>query len=472
MRHATRLPNPLLALSLLWASGCAELPSDALPVTRVSVAQQNLDVVLGDTVRLSATVLGEGGAPLPDRVVHWSSSDQQVALVDTAGLVTAVGTGGSTITAESGGLTASTMMHVRIQFRSVVAGTFHTCGITASGHAACWGSNNAGRLGDGSAFGSTSPVSVSGLANLKTLSMGSAYSCVIDVAGAAYCWGANVSAQLGIGSYDNVPHRLAQQVATTLSLDTVASGDRHSCGLTADGQAYCWGGGYNGQLGTNDTTYCDILGERCNTAPKPAATAVRFSRLSVGTDHTCGLAADGTAYCWGANESGQLGDGTTVDRSLPTPVMGGLAFMQLSAGNFHTCGLTESGLAYCWGINDAGLLGTGGTPTESSVPVAVAGGLTFTVLSAGSGHTCGLVADGTLYCWGSNSRLQLGTRDSVSVKAPRSFLTLKFLSVSVGVNYTCGIALDSLAYCWGENNANQLGTSGPPRSTPTLVTGQ
>ena len=128
-------------------------------------------------------------------------------------------------------------------------------------------------------------------------------------------------------------------------------------------------------------------------------------------DHTCGLTSAGAAYCWGWNNFGQLGTGSHTNSTTPVPVAGGLTFSTLAAGSAHTCGLTSAGPAYCWGDDNYGQLGNGATPVNEgiSTPVAVAGGLTFSALAAGSVHTCGVTSAGAAYCWGWDGFGQLGT---------------------------------------------------------------
>ena len=142
-----------------------------------------------------------------------------------------------------------------------------------------------------------------------------------------------------------------------------------------------------------------------------APTGVRFAALSAGVLQNCGLTAAGAAYCWGSNLFGQVGDRTKTTRSTPALVAApaGVSFAAVSAGGGHTCGITAAGAAYCWGRNSSGDLGDG-TTTDRLSPALVAApaGVSFTAVSAGGDHTCGVTAAGAVYCWGSNSRGQLG----------------------------------------------------------------
>jgi alpha-tubulin suppressor-like RCC1 family protein len=154
------------------------------------------------------------------------------------------------------------------------------------------------------------------------------------------------------------------------------------------------------------------------------AGGLRFHEVDAGTLHTCGLTPGNRAYCWGDNEFGLLGDGTTTNRLTPVAVAGGLQFLQVSTGeNFHTCGVATGNRAYCWGTNFTGQLGDG-TTTRRLTPVAVAGRLRFREVSAGPNHTCGVATGNVAYCWGLNDFGQLGdgTRNPhltpVAVAAP------------------------------------------------------
>jgi len=142
-----------------------------------------------------------------------------------------------------------------------------------------------------------------------------------------------------------------------------------------------------------------------------------FATVSAGVDHTCGVTTAGAAYCWGNNGYGQLGDGTTTDRTSPEAVQGGLGFASVRLGAFYSCGVTTAGAAYCWGDNSTGQLGDGTTTSRTS-PVAVTGGLSFAAVSAGLGHTCGVTTAGAAYCWGYNAFGQLGDGTTTDSHAP------------------------------------------------------
>ncbi len=269
---------------------------------------------------------------------------------------------------------------------------------------------------------SADPVSASGLnaaiANPKALTFvqvssgeGGVAPCAITSSGAAYCWGANTFGELGTGS----PRELSTApvaVAGGLRFVQMSEGGA-TCGLTITGAAYCWGDNTWGELGNGSTTHDSDI-------PVAVNGGLTFTAVSAGFTHTCAITAQGAAYCWGLNIYGQLGAGSTVD-SAPTPVQvaGGLSFSQLSAGDAFTCGLTGVGGAYCWGTDSYGELGTMATaracrwPTDivscSRAPVAVSGGLTFATVSAGRHAACALTPEGTAYCWGDNTYGQLGT---------------------------------------------------------------
>jgi len=230
--------------------------------------------------------------------------------------------------------------------------------------------NGSGQLGDGTTTASTRPVAVLGALSFAALSAGNAHTCGVTTLGAITCWGFNGYGQLGDGSF------LARPVPGPIlgpdDFATVSAGGYHTCGVTTGGTAYCWGYNSDGELGDGTTSHRAI--------PLPVAGGLGFAGLASGGQHTCSVTTQGAAYCWGWNGWGQLGVGGSTGpefcsssapcSKVPAAVVGGLAFRAVDAGFSHTCGVTPTGAAYCWGYNQNGQLGNG-TTGSSSAPVQI-----------------------------------------------------------------------------------------------------
>jgi alpha-tubulin suppressor-like RCC1 family protein len=362
-------------------------------------------------------------------------------------------------------------------FASVTVGGSHSCGLTATGVAYCWGSNQVGQLGTGSTEPqgcssgtstwscSTTPVAVAGGLTFASLTEGTLWhTCGLTATGVAYCWGLNAYGEIGDGTKTQRTTPVAV-VAPGLTFASLTAGQSHTCGLTATGAAYCWGSNEYGQLGDGTNT--------SRTTPVAAlAGGLTFATLVAGDRNTCGLTPAGAAYCWGSNVNGTLGTGLTTGPStcaqvgggsnpcsmVPVQVAGGLTFASLTSSG-HTCGLTPAGKAYCWGNNYSGQLGAN-YATSQAAPVAVDGGLTFASLSAGANHTCGLTATGAAYCWGNNYDGSVGNGSTTGSPELAPALVvggLNFATVAAGEQYTCGLTATGAAYCWGWNYTGQLG---------------
>lgn len=274
-----------------------------------------------------------------------------------------------------------------LRFAQVSAGDiYHTCAVTTSGAAYCWGANDAGQLGDGTTIHRTSPVPVVGGLTFAQLSAGFGETCGVASGGAAYCWGHAYPT-------DRTSPVL---VEGGLSFAQVSSGGGFSCGVTTGSAGYCWGTNEYGQLGDSTTTY--------SPRPVPVIGGASFAEVSAGQYFACGLTTGRAAYCWGLNDHGELGDRTTTARTSPVPVVGGFTFAQMSVGTEHACGVeSQGGFGLCWGDNSYGKLGVGNPIIHgwiSTSPVRVAGELSFVHMTGGFWHTCGLTAIGQAYCWG------------------------------------------------------------------------
>lgn len=300
-----------------------------------------------------------------------------------------------------------------LTFASISAGTSNTCGVTADGVGYCWGSNEYGQLGNPSTDltvscgGMTSrvpcsifPVPVEGGLLFRTITPATKHVCGLTRDGVAYCWG---QGWFGAGHPQEIA-LVPVLVADSLRFESLVSRSNLICGVTPDGEAYCW----------DSIAYDQIVaGDRDNAAVVPVKVAgiSAVSMITIGAQHTCGL-AEGEVYCWGLNTYGQLGVtegleecgyyGDVPCRTTPTAVPLPDRAVGVSAGNHHTCAWTHDGRAYCWGANDSGQLGNGSVDDGTATPSAVAGGIAFRSLSLGGSRTCGVASDGAGYCWGYN----------------------------------------------------------------------
>jgi alpha-tubulin suppressor-like RCC1 family protein len=309
-----------------------------------------------------------------------------------------------------------------LTFASVSAGISHACGLTTNGEVYCWGRNAEGQLGNGSTTDSTTPVKVASAERFTSVSAGGSSTCATAVrapaGSAAFCWGQNWWGALGTGSWDQLPHPMPQPVTGGIDFARVVTSGTHTCGLTAGGDAYCWGITSDGRLGNGSFTSPQtcFLSKACSTSPVAVSGAHKFKSVHPANTYTCGLKLTGEALCWGLNDAGQLGTGSTTGpqtcggaacSTTPVAVVGGHVFDSLDADGEHSCGVKGSGEVFCWGSGGWGQLGDGTTTSRSS-PVKVGGAVSFISVSAGQNHTCARSNAGTAYCWGRNDLAELG----------------------------------------------------------------
>ena len=340
----------------------------------------------------------------------------------------------------------------------------HTCALTSGGGVKCWGW--AGGLGDGSGDRVT-PVDVSGLASgVTAISTAANHTCALTSSGGVKCWGSNDFGQVGNG-YISIPSRIPVDVSgLTSGITAISASYTHTCALTSTGGVKCWGNNNNGQLGDGSTT---VRG----TPVDVSGLSSGITTISTGTFHTCALTSTGGVKCWGSNSSGQLGNGTRGWSPNPMDVSGlSSGIMTISAGGSSICALTSNGGVKCWGRNSYGQLGDGST-TDRTTPVDVSG-LTsgITAIAASGSHTCALTSNGGVKCWGYNSWSQLGDGGTINRLTPVdvSGLTSGVTAIAAGSSHTCALTSTGGVKCWGSNSSGQLGDgSFTARTTPVDV---
>jgi alpha-tubulin suppressor-like RCC1 family protein len=298
-------------------------------------------------------------------------------------------------------------------------GAAHACVLARTGRVYCWGDNSSGQLGNGTTTLSATPVQVQAPAGVvfASVTTGAIHSCAQALDGAVWCWGDNSLGQLGNGTTSNSSVPVRVQVPNGVHLLSVVSGDgaAHTCGVASNGSAYCWGDNSYGQLGTGSASSTPA------TAPVKVAAApgLKFAAVSgSGFSHSCAISTAAEAYCWGDNTNGQIGDGTTTQRLAPTHVSGTRRFTSLVTGWFHSCAATFLSGAYCWGDAFAGKLGNNQTTGSSPLPVAVIGSQGFGRMDPGADHSCSRRRDGAAFCWGQGFSGQLGDGNGTNLGVP------------------------------------------------------
>jgi alpha-tubulin suppressor-like RCC1 family protein len=281
---------------------------------------------------------------------------------------------------------------------AIVAGDAHACALV-SGRVSCWGWNDAGQLGNGTTASSDVPVDVSGLAGgIRGIAAGSAHSCALADGGAVACWGTFLGQLRNDATTPSVVPVDVPGLADDIA--AITAGGYHTCALTIGGKVMCWGDNYAGQLGNGETADAG-LGPVDVVGLGSGVTAI-----AAGGAHACAVTSGGRVVCWGANDAGQLGDGTTTGSAVPVDVLGlASGVSAIAAGGGHTCALTSERAVKCWGGGELG----NGTATGSVVPVDALGlDSGVSAIAAGGGHTCARLVAGAVRCWGLNYSGQLG----------------------------------------------------------------
>jgi alpha-tubulin suppressor-like RCC1 family protein len=363
---------------------------------------------------------------------------------------------------------------------TITAGGYHTCAILDDGSVRCWGYNAYGQLGDGTTTNRNTPTALSSWPSGRTAvaitADGGGHTCAILDDGSVRCWGWNDYGQLGDGTTTsrNTPTALSSWPSGRTAV-AITAGGYHTCAILDDGSVRCWGSNSDGQLGDGTTT-----SRNTPTALSSWPSGRTAVAITAGGYHTCAILDDGSVRCWGYNSDGQLGDGTTTSRNTPTAIMwwnpSGRTVVAITAGDYHTCAIFDDGPVRCWGWNDYGQLGDG-TTTSRNTPTALSSwpsGRTAVAITAGSYHTCAILDDGSVRCWGSNSDGQLGDGTTTDRNTPTTLSGWPSgrtaVAISAGYYHTCAILDDGSVRCWGYNSDGQLGDgTTTSRNTPTAL---
>ena len=351
-------------------------------------------------------------------------------------------------------------------WKSVSAGMSHTCAIKSDDTLWCWGNNGFGQIGDNTTTGVAIPTAVSGGGTWKQVSVTHFHSCAIKTDDSVWCWGTNTNGQLGDGTSGTF-----RQVPTAVSggglWKHVEAGQNYSCGIKSDDTVHCWGANTYGATGQNTAAGNTLT---------PAAISGGGTWKSVSTffRHTCGIKSDDTAWCWGYNSDGQIGDNTIINKLVPTAITGGGAWKMIYASYSTTCGIKTDNSAHCWGSNSNGVTGQASTSGNTLTPSAVLGGGSWKDISPGGSTACSIKTDGSLHCRGANTYGAVGNNMStIQAVAVKISDNSDWKTSSSGAYHSCAIKSDDTLWCWGLNGNGQIGdgTSGTNRLTPTQVSG-
>ena len=305
--------------------------------------------------------------------------------------------------------------------------------------------------------------------------------CAVTTAGIGYCWGFNSTGQVGDGT-NSVEGTSAQYVSTPKEVagnhiwKMITSGGSHTCGLTADGDAYCWGSNSAGALGTGDPSGPDtcipppdwpIDPIPCSTTPVPVSGGHKFSSIDAGPDDTCGITTDGYLHCWGSDDWDQMGSNSGGDQSTPQRVHDPDApeqdwateMLTVSVGVDHTCAIDVDNWAYCWGSADGQF--SSDVPTRILGPTGTANWeMKFTDIAAGDEHTCAVQQDpANAWCWGRQRKGTLGNSSSGDGTHRPMLVDGGHLWADIQVSKwnSCGITANDQMLCWGRNGFSALG---------------
>jgi len=390
---------------------------------------------------------------------------------------------------------------------TVSAGSSHSCALFAEGSVKCWGENGSGQLGQGSTTDlgdgademgdNLDPIDLGTGRTATAFATGGDYTCAILDNGNVKCWGLGSAGQLGQGNDTTLGKAAGEMGDNLLAIDlgtgrtatAISATKKHTCALLDNGNVKCWGEGSSGRLGQGSTSDLgDGAGEMGDDLdPVDLGTGRTATAISAGDKHTCALLDNGNVKCWGEGSSGRLGQGSTSDLGDGAGEMGdnldpvdlgtGRTATAISAGEKYTCALLDNGNVKCWGEGSFGRLGQGSVTTlgdgagemgDDLDPVDLGTGRTATAISTGHKHTCALLDNGNVKCWGLGSAGQLGQGNDTTLGKAAGEMGDNLLAIdlgtgrtataiSVGQNHTCALLDNGNVKCWGEGSSGRLG---------------
>jgi len=358
---------------------------------------------------------------------------------------------------------------------SLATGSGHTCALLSNGTVKCWGQNNFGQLGfDTGGRDQAQPTLVPNLSGVLQITAGSVHTCALITGGIAKCWGGNFSGQLGDGT------RVSKPAPTTVSnlsdISSIQAGTSQTCAI-AGGNVSCWGKqvlhSYKkpNPFPLSITPPYSTISEYVDS-PLPLGTGVsQAKRLAIGINFNCALLNEGKVACWGNNELGQLGLENALSNRNPVFLPDLENVIQIDAGPEHACAVLSDHTLKCWGSNHSGQLGLDSVtteygqelpqPNEVSSPTTVPNLNGVSQVAAGGVHTCALLDNGQVQCWGDNNAGQIGNGKFEAAFSPNEVNGLsEAKSLSSFGGHTCAVLSDVSIACWGLNENGQLGIQG------------
>lgn len=355
-----------------------------------------------------------------------------------------------------------------LKFTAITAGADHTCALTLGGDTYCWGSSQYRQLGgavpsetcgNGTFACSSTPVRLEDAPRFTAIAASMWGTCGLDVSGRAHCWGFGLGGRQGDPLLSSNGAPLAVPGGHVFAALTSSPTGNRTCGLAPDGTAWCWGPS-DGASG----------GGQVFAGPDPVSTGSKLVSIGVGALHACGIDEARDAFCWGSNQLGQLGVGASAlaggirESVTPVSVRGGLKLNRIVAAAGYTCAVDDEGSLHCWGLgfpvdDRSATRSPRGLPLHGGLPIAIeTAGEKWVALGANTNQICGLSMEGALHCSATAPNLRPSDRRR---RAIRVDIDQAFAAFALGGSHACAIGADGFAYCWGSSHVGQVGR--PPQ---------